>query len=69
MTTVVETKGALQRDFPEWNIVRGDKGRWYAFRGPQPGQFAQPGRSCVEAGDSESLREQLSAVVREEAGL
>ena len=31
-----DLKRMLRKRFPGWNIVRSDKGRWWAFRVPPP---------------------------------
>ncbi|MCP2339827.1 hypothetical protein [Actinomadura rupiterrae] len=57
----------LGREFPGWSIICArDTGRWWALRGPGPGEVVQHGASAAEADTPEGLRDQLRAYAREE---
>ncbi|MEV4253672.1 hypothetical protein AB0J52_10945 [Spirillospora sp. NPDC049652] len=59
---------ALREEFPGWSIIcTRDTGRWWALRGPGPGELVQHGASAAEADTPEKLRDQLRAYVRAEA--
>ncbi|WP_147341144.1 hypothetical protein [Actinomadura logoneensis] len=50
-------RAALRREFPEWTIIQArDTGRWWATRGPGPGELVQEGPSVAEADTPEGLR-------------
>ncbi|HEY8480973.1 MAG TPA: hypothetical protein VIL71_14195 [Spirillospora sp.] len=50
----------LLRDFPEWNFVRSDKGRWWAFRLPPRDD---PNRvSDVDADTADELHARLCEI-------
>jgi hypothetical protein len=61
--TTKETKAALRAEFPQWSIiVARPSGRWWATRGPGPGEQVQHGASCLEADTPEQLRARLREV-------
>jgi hypothetical protein len=68
MTTEPHTKAIkaqLQAEFPSWSIiVTRPWGRWWATRGPHPGEQVQHGASCLEADTPEQLRARLREVDR-----
>ncbi|MFC5181468.1 hypothetical protein [Actinomadura harenae] len=55
-----EARAALLREFPGWTIIQArDTGRWWATRGPEPGELIQEGPSVAEDDTPEGLRRQL----------
>lgn len=56
-----EIKDALRAEFPDWSIIRSDRGRWWANRGPLVSETLSE-QACVDADSPEELRDEIRAV-------
>ncbi|MWA02170.1 hypothetical protein F8568_017670 [Actinomadura sp. LD22] len=56
-----EIKTRLRAEFPAWSIIRTDRGRWWANRGPLQGELLNE-RSSVDADTPGELRIELQAI-------
>lgn len=61
---IARAKAPLERDFPAWNIVHSDAGRWWAFLDPNRRRkdSASAQTTSVDADTSEGLHELLTTV-------
>lgn len=60
---IEQVKARLREEFPGWSIIRSDRGRWWATRGPL--LRADLNREAsADAGTPEQLAEQIRAVLR-----
>ncbi|WP_433465809.1 hypothetical protein [Spirillospora sp. CA-128828] len=56
-----EIKDALRDEFPAWSIIRSDRGRWWANRGPLVSETLSE-QACVDADSAEELRDKIREV-------
>lgn len=62
---VDETKARLKAEFPGWSIIRSNRGRWWATRGPLTREILNR-PSDLDADTPEGLAAQLREVTRGE---
>ncbi|MGI5201645.1 hypothetical protein ACQEU6_08695 [Spirillospora sp. CA-108201] len=63
--TPEEAKAKLQAEYPGWNIIYTNRGRWWATRGPLTRALLNR-PADVSADTPEGLAEKIRAVVRED---
>lgn len=51
-----EMKTQLRQEYPDWSIITTDRGRWWATRGPQPGEQVNNGIAALDADSPDQLR-------------
>jgi len=62
VSNATEIKAQLRAEFPGWSILYTDRRRWWATRGPKPGEQVNNGASALDADTPEQLRELLRQV-------
>ncbi|GAA4081728.1 hypothetical protein [Actinomadura miaoliensis] len=62
MGDISRIKAALREEFPGWSILHTDRHRWWATRGPKPGEQVNNGESALDADTPEELRRLLLRV-------
>lgn len=62
---VEQAKAQLKVEFPGWNIIRSNRGRWWATRGPMTRDILNR-PSDVDADTAEGLADKLREVTRDE---
>jgi hypothetical protein len=60
-----QIKADLREEFPGWNIIRSDRGRWWATRGPLTRECLNR-VSDVDADTPEGLRDRIREATRGE---
>ncbi|MFC4912805.1 hypothetical protein [Actinomadura gamaensis] len=58
----------LERDFPDWSIIVSSTGRYWATRGPRPGEQVRHGASAADADTPDELRARLAEISADEEG-
>ncbi|MFC4906791.1 hypothetical protein [Actinomadura gamaensis] len=58
----------LERDFPDWSIIVSSTGRYWATRGPRPGEQVRHGASAADADTPGELRARLAEIFADEEG-
>lgn len=62
-SAVEQAKARLRAEFPGWSIIRTDRGRWWATRGPLVREDLNQ-EASVEADTPEQLAAEIRAVCR-----
>ena len=62
---VEQAKAQLKEEFPGWNIIHSNRGRWWATRGPMTRDILNR-TSDLDADTAEGLADKIRAATRDE---